>query len=331
MSLPLRIERPPAPILERKVYDFDHLVPFFSRWNGRLEQISSGPFEGHLQVVHGRLLRSVRVAFNQVLLVRGQAAPGMYSVYLTAERNAGALWQGRRLRPNQFVVHGPDTEVDHRSPRRSEVLGLSVRADVIERVARQLQLDSGGPVPRGWAAYEPSPDRYDLLDRTLRRLLTRAVANPALLATAEGRDCEQECLRLVVTTLFPPTAAARPVLSLPGRTHLVRRAEDLMRATLREPLGGLDLCELLGVSDRTLRLAFRDRFGLGPMAYYRALRLNAVRAALTTPDAPPVSAVARTFGFHHLGNFSADYRRLFGELPSRTRLGDESRRLLLPD
>ena len=63
-----------------------------------------------------------------------------------------------------------------------------------------------------------------------------------------------------------------------------------------------------------------ERYGLGPMAYFKALRLNAVRVALkVTPAA--VSEAAREFGFHHLGNFAADYRRLFGERPSETLRG----------
>jgi len=44
--------------------------------------------------------------------------------------------------------------------------------------------------------------------------------------------------------------------------------------------------------------------------------LNAVRSRL---KASAVAAAAREFGFHHLGNFAADYQRLFGETPSASR------------
>jgi transcriptional regulator GlxA family with amidase domain len=122
----------------------------------------------------------------------------------------------------------------------------------------------------------------------------------------------------VVDVVFPTTDRPRADLSLPARTALTRRAEEVMRAHLRDTLGAIDLCAELGVSDRTLRLAFRERFGLGPMAYYKALRLNAVRAALKAESVAAVSGVAREYGFHHLGNFAADYRWLFGQLPSET-------------
>lgn len=91
-----------------------------------------------------------------------------------------------------------------------------------------------------------------------------------------------------------------------------------MRTQLGGGLGAIDLCRELGVSDRTLRLAFRERYGLGPMAYYKCLRLNAVRTAMRATPLVPIADVARGYGFHHLGNFAADYRRHFGERPSET-------------
>lgn len=93
-----------------------------------------------------------------------------------------------------------------------------------------------------------------------------------------------------------------------------------MRSRLHEPLGIVELCASLGVSARTLRRAFLERFGLGPMTYYRRIRLNATRAALKGSPPHGVAEVARQFGFHHLGNFAADYRCLFGERPSVTRV-----------
>jgi AraC family ethanolamine operon transcriptional activator len=58
------------------------------------------------------------------------------------------------------------------------------------------------------------------------------------------------------------------------------------------------------------------------MAYFRAVRLNAVRQELkTAKDAATVHEVAQSWGFWHGGEFAAAYRRLFGELPSQTLKG----------
>jgi AraC family ethanolamine operon transcriptional activator len=75
-----------------------------------------------------------------------------------------------------------------------------------------------------------------------------------------------------------------------------------------------------GVSERTLQYAFRDRFGLTPAAFIKARRLAAVSAMLKRADAElaTVGDIAAQFGFWHSGQFAADYKRAFGELPSDT-------------
>ena len=74
------------------------------------------------------------------------------------------------------------------------------------------------------------------------------------------------------------------------------------------------------MSERTLRSAFRNVVGLSPNVYVNVIRLNRVRAELekSSPFSTTVSAVATRGGFFHLGRFSRDYRRFFGELPSET-------------
>lgn len=306
---------PPA-ALARRLSDFDQLAAFFPAWTGRFEQLSTGRFEGSLSLVRGRAVRLAAVAANRAVLLRGRGAPGLFGLYLVTPENADGIWQGRRLAPGQFVVHGPDTETNHLTARRFASVGLSVPAELMEGAVRSL---SGvGGVPSTWTALAPAPDAHTLVSKRIQRLFAAARADPTVLATAEGLQLEQECLRAVVAGIAPVPAHRRSVLPRTARVALVCRAEELMRAHLHAPLGAIDLCAELRVSDRTLRLAFQERFGLGPMTYYRALRLNAVRSALKAGTTSLVSDVARGYGFHHLGNFAADYRRAFGERPSET-------------
>lgn len=71
-----------------------------------------------------------------------------------------------------------------------------------------------------------------------------------------------------------------------------------------------------------MRYAFRELFGVSPKRYLQAVRLNGVRRDLlaATPEAK-IADVANRWGFWHLGQFAADYRRQFDELPSETLAG----------
>ena len=80
-----------------------------------------------------------------------------------------------------------------------------------------------------------------------------------------------------------------------------------------------DLCFAAGVSERSLHHGFLQEFGITPMAYTKARRLGAVRKALRKfGSRTKVVDVANRWGFWHMGQFAADYRKMFGELPSKT-------------
>jgi len=59
---------------------------------------------------------------------------------------------------------------------------------------------------------------------------------------------------------------------------------------------------------------------MGPTEEVRRRRMQLVHRTLRDgePDPASVSAVARRYGFRGLGRFAAEYRALFGELPSAT-------------
>ena len=115
-----------------------------------------------------------------------------------------------------------------------------------------------------------------------------------------------------------PQLHAKPTRLL--RHLAVVRACDFIEAHLRAPIALADLCAAAGVSTRALEYGFRDFYEIGPMAYVRSLRLCRVREDLmdSSRHGNSVSNTARRWCFTHMGQFSHDYRVLFGEMPSTT-------------
>ncbi len=289
----------------------------FAQWRGGFEQLSSGRFESTLSIVRVGAVRVTEIEISQRVRSRGHDAGGIFAAHLVTNHNAGSLWQGRRLDPGQIVANGVDNAVDHFTPRQSKHLGLFLRPAVLEDAARALLQREDVCVPKTWASRSPSPESFAGLSRALSRLLQAGAATPALLGTSEGRHLEQEAVRWLAESLF---TVRDPQTSVPHavRLTIVRRAEEYMRSHLADSVSTIDLCREVEASGRTLRLAFHEHYGLGPMTYFRYLRLNAVRDQLRMASPHSIADIARRSGFHHLGNFAADYRRLFGERPSQT-------------
>jgi AraC family ethanolamine operon transcriptional activator len=92
-----------------------------------------------------------------------------------------------------------------------------------------------------------------------------------------------------------------------------------MRARLGDPLYVADLCMATGASERTLRSAFRNVYGMGPNRLLKLRRIHQVRRELEhATERTLVSEVAQRHGFWDLGRFAGDYRRVVGESPSQT-------------
>ena len=99
---------------------------------------------------------------------------------------------------------------------------------------------------------------------------------------------------------------------------------EIVEAYIFSHLGEqITLADLVTASDTsvsTLLRTFRIHRGITPMKYIKQMRLECAQRTLLAaePGTTTVTTVAMDHGFYQLGRFSADYRRVFGELPSET-------------
>jgi len=101
---------------------------------------------------------------------------------------------------------------------------------------------------------------------------------------------------------------------------IVRSALARLDGRAGEPVTIPELCDAAGVSERTLRNAFHDVYGLSPKQFLIRDGLERVhQALLDAHDARgAVTRAATDCGFFELGRFARTYRHVFGECPSET-------------
>ena len=111
-----------------------------------------------------------------------------------------------------------------------------------------------------------------------------------------------------------------PTRSFKGRCHVVKDATNYALSNTNEPITVADLCQKLNISRRMLNYCFQEVLETNPVHYLRSLRLNGVRRELRQqlPVGTQIRDIAGKWGFWHLPRFAAEYRALFGELPSET-------------
>jgi AraC family ethanolamine operon transcriptional activator len=165
-------------------------------------------------------------------------------------------------------------------------------------------------------------DRAEVFRRAVTQLgLIVERAPDALASSTAVKSTVRKLTDLVRESIWGLPIAATPVgrQSIP-RSQIVRVVMDSIEGQAGEYVTVPDLAVAAGVSERTLRAAFHDYFGIGPVQFLRLRTLNQVRVALrnSDPSMTTVTEVATRFGVWELGRLARDYRRLFGELPSAT-------------
>ena len=111
-------------------------------------------------------------------------------------------------------------------------------------------------------------------------------------------------------------------LANPGRSPAPRHVKwaiDFMHEHIADPISLSEIASAAKVSARTLQQGFRHFRNTSPMSYLHEIRLNAAHEELSQTCArASVTEIAVKWGFTHLGRFAHDYRKRFGESPSKT-------------
>lgn len=102
------------------------------------------------------------------------------------------------------------------------------------------------------------------------------------------------------------------------RMSLLEKLHKLSRRYRTQPLSLKEICNGVGMKQRTLQKYFHKLYGMGPTEYFRVRRLNGAHTDLLK-GTPKVSDTAKYWQFNHLGRFSGSYKTLFGESPKTTR------------
>jgi AraC-like DNA-binding protein len=237
------------------------------------------------------------------------------------ERTVGEIgWCHKNVSTDDLLVFSPGGDNDCVSKPGFRGHLVSYSEEHLERIAADLELPLNlGPYREGGVALQVDPDEAEDLRHRLRRL-DRAVTECSedvdrrLILHELEHEIPVRLLHLLATK--PPTT---PSLVDGFKARAARKARDFIDAHADEAPTIQDACRTAGVSWRTLNYAFREVFGVTPKQYLQATRLDGVRKELHRKGpASTVTDIANDWGFWHMGQFAADYRRQFGELPSET-------------
>jgi AraC-like DNA-binding protein len=196
-----------------------------------------------------------------------------------------------------------------------EALVFMLEPSLLEREIEALRMRR----PGGWTLRSMSLSLTPANVAILRGLVTRHGAAVAAARLTRRADELWALEDQVAGWLARQVMAADGLVTLsPSNREIVRRIDGWIRQHMSQPITLERLRVAAGVSARTLQEACLAHWSQTPLELVAARRLEAARSMLQTGTAPNVTEAAVRSGFSHLGRFSVNYRRAFGESPSDT-------------
>jgi AraC family ethanolamine operon transcriptional activator len=129
-------------------------------------------------------------------------------------------------------------------------------------------------------------------------------------------DDEDVLLKLLVESLSGTSQIKGYICS---RDKLVKKIADFLQQNKFERLKIQDLVQFSGVNERTLQYAFKATYGISPMDFIKRTRLHAVCRELRMHKYSSIADIANRYHFWHMGQFAADFKKIYGLLPAEYR------------
>ena len=304
----------PALVLDAQFEDIDSYGAVVGNWDLDFRQLDAGPLCARVKIVANDRCAALQVGFDRSFHQRG-CAPEEPVVLGLPDRPL--YWCGRRAVPGDVLNFNLSSGFEGVSEA-----GFSGTVFLLDRSKLEDRLTDLGLASRGLELSErPALWRGSRVEiHGLRRRAARALRT---FAAPEGRAEAHDLLNggAEATLLGVLVSAVPQYHQVPSsdRRRALRVALEALEDSSRYPLRVADLCSVAEVSRPTLYRAFREHLGVSPKRYLQVRRLAGVRRDLLGADPrSQIAGIANRWGFWHMGQFAADYRRQFGELPSET-------------
>jgi AraC family ethanolamine operon transcriptional activator len=301
--------------------DVEEQASYLAGWDQHYVQLSPGQFDGSLIQTWFGDIQFIREKTNRSIHETGRSWPDSRTLCVPLAMSGETWFRGMHWLPDTCATMGGDVDLDLRTSQGFDVIAISLKAQRLADLAEQSnvsagqleQLLSGGSIAR------IAPAMVAELRRMVTELAMLVEQQSVLLSHVSVCQSIENAVYETVCNVITKSVDVRNAsqMYLPRR-QLVRRAIEFVSEHPDRIVTVAELCQVLRVSRRTLQEYFEDVLHVSPIQYLRAYRLNRVRAALRSGETIRVREAAARFGFWNLSQFSQDYKRLFGELPSQT-------------
>jgi AraC family ethanolamine operon transcriptional activator len=293
--------------------DANHQAANLINWQQEYDQVGQGHFLGEINEINLSHMHIFREDTSRGLRQQCRVEDGGLWLGFSAN-NKGCRINNQQASSELFLCQPGNRDFELLTPDDFSIYGLVLHKGLFTQFSA---LDDEALIDRA--------NEGLWLENTSPAVLMSFRQYLSQLLQPEGHRwsrCTQESLlQDAVLDLLSQAQQTSTVQTTSHQRQLImkRVKHYLTESRLKSPMTIGEICSAVHVSRRTLQYTFTQSCGMSPKQYIQITRLNQIRRALLNNQASQtIAEIAFEHGFFHLGQFSQDYKRLFGETPQQT-------------
>jgi AraC-like DNA-binding protein len=272
----------------------------------QLRQTSKGSFQADCAMLRTEEAILSADRFAQACLAYYEPPAGTVSILLFRCVGGEFLVSGENVEKDNLVVvpHGYGTDLVFSNLAGSEAIAIpkTIYTELTEVLCPSREQPEGVQIAKG----DPH--------------LVNRIRNSLLRTMAGAESCDENIANLVASMVLAansnPRAEPAEIFHLKqAKIDIAKQVQTFIDEYYWDKIRIEDLCRVTGREVRTLQRCFRQYFDFTISDYLKNVRLDAAHRALSAarPGEETVTSIAANSGFTHLGRFSVEYKKHFGE------------------
>jgi len=300
-----------TPIIEQQieVFDIEQLSECVKNAHFLHGQITPGKFNGSLGLIELPGITINKGTYNQTIKAAGVFPDDRMVVGLVLGERSQGILNGEQLEYGTAFIAKEGVAID--LPIASEMNWMTMQVHRSDLALFDLEASTNDVS----MIKLPEP----VISKIASTINLGFNTHQAFICIGEGQVICEEILSALGRRMHDFEISEQSI-NLARQIKIVKKAEEYMVHCLQNPVKISEVCRMTNTSERVLEYAFNKIYGLSPKRFLTVLRLNEARKLLMDSSAYEgnVTSIAMSCGFRHMGRFSAEYKSMYGELPSQT-------------
>jgi len=303
---------PAGMLINTPLLDIDAIQPHTEKWDIAFTKIGKEDLKVAIHAFHTPRIQFSAVYYTDAYMLRGHFPKG--SIVLSyIHTKATANFNNRKLKPDHLIVARDSCHIDLLINGPSTNYSVAVEEAFFFSAFKSFFGMDFEEESEMTLTLKPSRSKayVETLNEWLHFFLN---AKDLEFSGEEYLYIEYEILDSLFAFVSLGKKNTKPT------EEKIRRARELLHRNLENTYYMSDLVRELKINDRSLQYMFRKNLGISPKHYLKQLRLNAINQELVSAKERDmnIKEIAMKYNFFHMGHFSKEYKKMFGETPSET-------------